>query len=374
MRIGYLTYGLDRSPTGIGRYVVELLYAFAKLPDAPEIVLLTTEREDRHGLWDMFEHHALPGSFLLPSIMTIGNGLLSLASKRYQLDIVHDPNGIAPFLGPKLGVQRVVTIYDAIAYIDPQMHNTLDNIRYHWHLPYAAQQAEKVITISECSRQDLIRYLGLAPERIAIVYPAIGSQFKPMVDEAEYQAVLARYAIKQPYLLYVGGINARKNIARLFEAFATVKPHYPDLTLVIGGKRQWQTKDIYETFRRLQLEEHVQFTGYVDDEDLPALYSAAQAFLFPSLYEGFGLPPLEAMACGTPVITSNVSSLPEVVGDAALLVDPYNVQSMMSALYQALENPRLVAHLRASGIQQAAKFTWEGAARETLRVYHEVLQ
>jgi glycosyltransferase involved in cell wall biosynthesis len=249
----------------------------------------------------------------------------------------------------------------------------LDNIRYHWHLPYAAQQAEKVITISECSRQDLITYLGLAPEKIAIVYPAIGSQFKPQVDEAERQAVLAKYTIKPPYLLYVGGINARKNIARLFEAFAAIKPRYPDLTLVIGGKRQWQTKEIYETFHRLSLEEHVHFTGYVDDVDLPALYSAAHAFLFPSLYEGFGLPPLEAMACGTPVITSNMSSLPEVVGDAALLVDPYNVRSMVSALYQVLENPRLAAHLRDRGIRQAAQFTWKAAARETWQVYQEIM-
>ncbi len=374
MRIGYLTYGLDRSPTGIGRYAVEVLLALAKLPDAPEIVLLTTEREDPSGLWDRFEHYTLSGCYLLPALLTFGNMLVSQAVRRYQLDVIHDPNGIAPFLGPAMGARRIVTVHDMFAYVYPETHNHLDNWRYYWHLPFAARRADTVITVSDCSRQDIMRYFGLSAERVAVIGEGIDPRFEPITDRDEHQAVFARYAIRQPYLLYVGGINARKNIARLFEAFATVKPHYPDLTLVIGGKRQWQTKEIYETFRRLQLEEHVQFTGYVADEDLPALYSAAQAFLFPSLYEGFGLPPLEAMACGTPVITSNVSSLPEVVGDAALLVDPYNVQSMVSALYQVLENPRLVAHLRASGIQQAAKFIWETAARETLQVYHEVLQ
>ena len=160
------------------------------------------------------------------------------------------------------------------------------------------------------------------------------------------RAVLAGYGITLPYLLYVGGINARKNIAQLFEAFSRLLARHNDLMLVIGGKRQWQTDAIDATFDRLNLSDHVHFTGYVADADLPALYSAAELFVFPSLYEGFGLPPLEAMACGVPAVTSNASSLPEVVGDAALTVDPYAVDDLTAAVERALTDRALRADLR----------------------------
>jgi glycosyltransferase involved in cell wall biosynthesis len=373
MRIGYLTYGLDRAPTGIGRYTVELLRALATLPDGPEVVLLTTEREDRHGLWDLFEQHALPGCRLLPALMTVGNVLLSQAARRYRLDVIHDPNGIAPFLGPRAGARRVVTIHDAFSYVYPDSHNWLDNWRYHHQLHFAVRRADTVITVSECSRHDLIRYLGLDGEQVHVIAEGVDPRFKPIVHNFERQAVLTRYGIKPPYLLYVGGINARKNIARLFEAYARLQERHPDVTLVIGGKRQWQTGQIDATIRRLNLANHVHFTGYVDDRDLPALYSAAELFVFPSLYEGFGLPPLEAMACRTPVVTSNVSSLPEVVGDAALVVDPYDVGGLAAAIERALTEMALRADLRRRGLERADDFTWERTARETLAVYQQML-
>src|SRR5262245_22531948 len=149
MRIGYLTYGLDRAPTGIGRYAVELLRAMAKLRSCPEIVLLSTEGTDAHYLWDAFEHHNLPGCRLLPALLTIGNIALSSAIRRYKLDGIHDPNGIAPFFGPAAGARRITTLHDAFAYIYPEKHNWLDNWRYRWHLPYAARHADAVITVSE---------------------------------------------------------------------------------------------------------------------------------------------------------------------------------------------------------------------------------
>ncbi len=373
MRVGYLTYGLDRAPAGIGRYAVELLRALAALPHSHQIVLLTTEPEDRHGLWGQFEHHALPGCRLLPALMTVGNLMLSQVAWRHQLDVIHDPNGIAPFLGPRAGIPRIVTIHDTFAYVHPETHNRLDNVRYRWQLPYTARRADAVITVSECSRHDLMCYLGLEAKHVHVIPEGVDPRFKPIADDGARQAVLARYRITPPYLLYVGGINARKNIVRLFEAYTRVRESQPDVTLVIGGKRQWQTHEIDATFRRLDLASHVHFTGYVDDADLPALYSAADAFVFPSLYEGFGIPPLEAMACGTPVVTSNVSSLPEVVGDAALTVDPYDVAGLAAAIGRVLADTALRADLRQRGIERAAQFTWERTARETLAIYEQVL-
>lgn len=374
MRIGFLTYGLDRAPTGIGRYAVELLRALAACVPALDMVLLTTEREDSYNLWQRFEHHPLPGCYLLPSLMTIGNGLLSFAARRYRLDLIHDPNGIAPFLGPALGARRVVTIHDAFAYVHPETHNRLDNWRYRWQLPMAARRSDAIITVSECSRRDITHYLGLTGQPVYTVPEGIDAQFRPVEDGAGRRALLERYGIRQPYLFYVGGINARKNIARLFEAFAQIQPRYPELKLVIAGKRQWRTGEIDAAFQRLSLSEHVHFTGYVADHDLPALYSAARLFVFPSLYEGFGLPPLEAMACGTPVITSNSSSLPEVTGDAALLIDPFDVSSLAEAICRVLDDAELAADLRRRGQQQAARFGWPRTAHETAQIYHRLME
>lgn len=373
MRIGFLTYGLDRAPTGIGRYAIELLRALAALPHGPEVVLLTTEREDQYGLWTLFEHHALPGCRLLPALMSIGNILISQAAQHYRLDIIHDPNGIAPFLWSDHGARRIVTIHDAFAFVVPQAHNRLDNWRYRFMLPYALRRADAVFTISERSRQDIKQYLAVPNAKLHIITYGIQSSFKPVTDADVRRSTLSRYGIKQPYLLYVGGINARKNIARLFEAFARVHECHPELTLVIGGQKQWQTDEIYTTFRYLNLDNEVHFTGYVEHSDLPALYSAAEAFVFPSLYEGFGLPPLEAMACGTPVVTSNISSLPEVVGDAALTVDPYDVGALARAIERTLTDEALRKDLRRRGPARSAQFTWEQTARKTTEVYERLL-
>ena len=373
MRVGYVTYGLDRAPTGIGRYAVELLRALAALPDAPELVLLTTEREDRHDLWAEFEHHPLPGCRLLPTLMTLGNLVVSDAARRYKLDLIHDPNGIAPFLGPRCGARRIVTIHDAFAYVHPETHNRLDTWRYHTLLPVAARHTDAVITVSEHAQRDLVRFLGLSHQQVVVAPNGVAPRFQPLPSDARRQDVLARYGIASPYLLYVGGINARKNIARLFEAFARLHERRPEVTLVIGGKRQWQTAEIDATFQRLNLERAVHFTGYLDDADLPALYSAAAAFVFPSLYEGFGLPPLEAMACGTPVVTSSTSSLPEVVGDAALTIDPYNIEALADALERVLSDEVLRATLRERGLRRATLFTWPRVARSTRDVYERVV-
>jgi glycosyltransferase involved in cell wall biosynthesis len=374
MRIGYLTYGLDRDPTGIGRYAVALLEALAELPDAPQIVLLTTERDDTRGLWRQFEHHALPGCGYLPALMTVGQGALSLAAGRLRLDLVHDPNGIAPFFGPRRGARRVVTLHDAFTYVQPQAQNWLDNWRYRWQLPRALRRADAVITVSACSRRDIAAHLGLAAERIAVIPEGVEAHFRPVPDCPARRATLARYGIAPPYLLYLGGINARKNVARLLEAYARLRERRPGIALVIAGKRQWLTGEIDATFERLALGDAVRFTGYVEDADLPALYSAAEAFVFPSLYEGFGLPPLEAMACGTPVVTSRVSALPELVGDAAVMIDPYDVPGLAAAIERVLTDDALRTDLRRRGLARSCQFTWRRAAGETLAIYNSIVQ
>lgn len=371
MRVGYLTYGLDRAPTGIGRYAVDLLCALATLPDAPTLVLLSTEASDPQGLWSQFEHYPLPGCRRLPALLSVGNVALSQAIRRYQLDIVHDPNGIAPFLGPAMGARRIVTLHDAFAFVCPEMHNWLDNWRYRSMLPTALRCSDAVISVSEASRRDLLHTLGLAPTQVHVIAEGVAPCFQPVAPECS-QPVLERYGITRPYILYLGALNARKNIARLLEAFAQVHLRHPQFTLVLGGKPQWKTASISTTLRQLDLGDAVQFIGYVADADLPALYSAATLFVFPSLYEGFGLPPLEAMACGTPVIAANATALPEVLGSAALLVDPYDVAAISAAMDRALSDPKLRADLRRRGFERVSYFTWQRTASATYALYQQV--
>jgi glycosyltransferase involved in cell wall biosynthesis len=374
MRVGYLTYGLDRSPTGIGRYAAELLTSLVQVAGSTEIVVLATEDSDTLQLGKLCEYHRIPHCRTLPALMSLGNLKLRMAASRYGLDAIHDPNGIAPFLwlGPE--TRSIVTLCDAFAYVHPESHNRLDNWRYRWYLPYALRRLDAVITISECSRADLINYLALTPEIVDVIPAGVNDRFNPDCNGTGVDAVLHRYGISSPYLLYVGALNDRKNVARLLEAYSRVRQQHPDVHLVIAGRRQWKTDAIEQAVRSLESDRAVHFTGYVKDEDLPALYRSAIAFIFPSLYEGFGLPPLEAMACGTPVITSNVSSLPEVTGNAAMLIDPYDVDDLARAIDRVLRDEALREQLRKNGLERASLFKWQQAALRTLRLYESVLQ
>ncbi len=393
MRIGYLTYGLDRNPGGIGRYALELLHVLASY-DNIHIVLLTTEREDIHGVWQQFEHHPLPGCRYLPMLMTLGHAEIALAAACYNLDLIFDPFTIAPFLGPRLGTRRIVTIHDTIAYHD-KTHNRLDRWRYRYMLPRILPHVDKVITVSNHSCSDIQSCWQVERERIHIVPEATHARFRPVPDSAERHTVLAYYDIPTPYILYIGGLNPRKNITGLLEAYAQVCNDYPE-RLVIVGKKEWKTSNIAPTIMRLGLEDAVHFTGYVNDEDLPTLYSAASLFVFPSFYEGFGLPPLEAMACGTPVVTSGTSSLPEVVhfdsspiddpsvvlsnvaalsdNDAAIMVNPHDSNEIAQGIRLILDTPALAAELRARGLKRAAHCSWERAAEETMHVFHAAME
>jgi len=205
-----------------------------------------------------------------------------------------------------------------------------------------------------------------------VIPEAAHTRYRPMSLESVDPA-LKRYVIERPYILYVGSLEKRKNLPRLLEAYAYLRETLPGWKLVIVGGRKWKSDPIYKAVQRLGLEPHVIFTGFVAEEDLPALYNGADLFVFPSLYEGFGLPVLEAMACGTPVVTSNTSSLPEVAGEAALLVAPTDVKAIAAAMQRVLSEPDLAAELRRRGLERASQFSWERTARETLAVYERVL-
>jgi glycosyltransferase involved in cell wall biosynthesis len=374
MRIGYLTYGLDRSPTGIGRYAVDLLRSLIRTANDAEIVILSTEKSDPFHLRDLCEFHTISGCSTLPSILSIGGLKLRSIASRINLDAIHDPNGVAPFHGLPGSVRSVVTLHDAFAFIYPEHHNRLDTWRYRWHLPYAVRKSDAVITVSKCSQRDLVKHLSLDPNKVSVIHEGVHPRYSPEGDELQDSRALAKYGVRPPYLLYVGGLNDRKNVARLLQSFDSLSDDHPGVQLVIAGKRQWKTQSIEQAFKSLSARTSVHFTGYLDDNDLPAVYRAATALVFPSLYEGFGLPPLEAMACGTPAIVSNRSSLPEVTGDAALLIDPYDTVGLTRQMDRILRDGALRESLRAHGLKRASQFNWDDAALQTLKVYETVVQ
>lgn len=268
-------------------------------------------------------------------------------------------------------IPAVFTVYD-LTYRLTDTHTTLNRLFLTWMMPRFLRAARAVIVISEATRRDLLAHYRVPAEKVHRVYGGVAASFRRTSTDA-MMAVRARYGLPTRFILSVGTIEPRKNYPRLLEAYRRLRDQGRTEGLVIVGKRGWRCEAFFERLRALDLEGVVTLPGFVADEDLPALYSAAEVFAYPSLYEGFGLPPLEALACGTPVVVSNTSSLPEVVGDAGLLVPPDDAEALAAALTRLLDNPVLRAQLSARSFHQAAQFTWEATARHTLEIYQEVL-
>ena len=240
-------------------------------------------------------------------------------------------------------------------------------------VPRSVRRATHVLADSQATKDDLIALYNTPPDKITVLLSGVSERFRPVKDPAIRRAVREKYGIPpDPYILSVGTVQPRKNYTRLMEALAALGAEAAQVHLVIAGGRGWLDSPIYRAVEALGLERRVHFTGFVEDDDLPALYSDALCLAYPSLYEGFGFPVLEAFACETPVITSKLSSMPEVAGDAALLVDPYNVAALSAALRRVLAEPALQAELVARGAQQVKQFTWERTARYLRAIYREL--
>ncbi|CCF83155.1 Glycosyltransferase [Nitrolancea hollandica Lb] len=371
-RLGLLAYGLDRPASGIGRFTIELAQALARFPDELAIMLLTPFSGSPAGLDRLYPSVRLRGR-LLPSLMSAGPPQIAAIARRAGLRVVHDPFGVSPFLVPHriAPFARVVTIHDMVPFIYPETHARLTNWLFRHYIPRTLRFVDQVVTVSEASRRDIQRYYGMPASKIRVIPNGVSPAFTPVPPTA-VAGVLRRYAVPQSYILTVGALQARKNLETLFAAYRVLRCKGLPHRLVVTGRKAWKAAGIFTSLQQLGLEEDVILTGYVADEDLPALYSGAAAFAFPSLYEGFGLPPLEAMACGTPVVTSNRSSLPEVVGTAGLTVEPSDVRGFASALERLLTDAALHEACRERGLARASRFTWDAAAAEYLDLYRSL--
>ncbi|MEO7021554.1 MAG: glycosyltransferase family 1 protein [Ktedonobacteraceae bacterium] len=382
MKIGINTLFFRHPASGSGQYLIHLLNALADIDTKNEYVLVGPDALPTNVAKQLhipFVHHAKAVAGPLgrnPSLekMAWEQWTGPREARRLGVDLFHVPYFAPPLLTGSTPI--VTTIHDAIPLRLPLYHAKARTKVYSSVVSRAAHKATMIITVSQHAKQDIIELLKLPAERIRVIYQAVSEDMQPVLDPEKLAAARARYGITGPYIFYLGGLDARKNVPQLVRAFAHLYQRLgnPNLQLLISGNPDKRSGALFPDPRpvaaNLDMSGQILYR-FVEDEDKAAVYSGANAFVFPSLYEGFGLDPLEAMACGAPVICSNRTSLPEVVGDAAISLDPDNVPDMVDAMYNVLTNAELSADLRMRGLQRAKLFNWHKTAGETLAVYEE---
>lgn len=275
---------------------------------------------------------------------------------------------------PGVKGKKVVMVHDMAYKVYPETIRKRTLYMLNKSLIKSCERADKIITVSEFSKQEIIKYLGIDENKIVIMPVGVDhTLFHPYYNKDEIMQVAVKYKLPDEYLLYLGTLEPRKNLVRLIQAYSQLKNEISDLPpLVMAGQKGWMYDDIFKTIKSLQLESCVIFTGYLDEKDIPLVVSGAKIFLFPSLYEGFGMPPLEAMACGVPVLASNAASLPEVVGDAGVLVDPYSVKGIKDGIKNLLDDENKRNELSKRGQERAKQFTWSKSVEVMQRVFEEL--
>jgi glycosyltransferase involved in cell wall biosynthesis len=291
------------------------------------------------------------------------------ALRKERVDLLHALAFVAPLISP---CPSVVTIYDLSFLLYPESFKRSKRFYLGLFTRLSARRARRIVVISESTKRDVVRLLGVSPEKVEVVYCGIDEAFRPLAED-QVAAFRSKRGLPERFILFVGTIEPRKNVTRLIEAFADLRFAICDLRLVIGGAKGWFYEDVFARVEELGLEGEVMFPGYIPVSELPLWYNAAELFVYPSLYEGFGLPPLEAMACGTPVVTANTSSLPEVVGEAGLTVDPLDVEGLAEAMRRVLGDEALRQEMRERGLQRAKGFSWTKTALETVQVYRRAM-
>ena len=372
LRIGFDLTPLSVARSGVGTYTACLLEQLQQGPDT----ILPLSHYPAGYRWSEGNHAARPKAINKTLWMQLH---LPRELKQLQPDLCHFTNHVAPLW---IACPSILTIHDMTLWLYPAYHPWRRLATMRPVIPYAARRAAAIITVSHSAKADIVRILGLSPDKVHVIYEAAGPEFRPLVEDSERNSptgpeldtVRRAYKLPSRFLLHVGTLEPRKNMVRLLQAFSDLRrtravPH--DLVLV--GQRGWKWEQIFAAVENLDLAGAIHFLDYVPGIRLPALYNLADALVYPSLYEGFGLPVIEAMASGLPVVTSPRGALPEVAGEAAQMVDPTDVESIAEGIRQVLTDRSLHASLRARGLTQAARFSWSKTAEQTRQLYCQVV-
>jgi len=376
-RIGIDYTSAVRQHAGIGRYTRGLIGALAEVDHVRQYVLFMAKPKAWPGAEG--QRRAWPANFTLRTVPFTDRQMaivwqrlrlpLPVELVTGRLDLFHSPDFVLP---PVRRARTVLTVHDLSFLRLPECSSPSLLAYLMDAVPRSVARADVLLADSESTRRDLIELLHVPEDRVFVLYAGVEERFRPEA-EARDARTRERHGLARPYILGVGTLQPRKNYGALIRAFhRLVEEHDLPHDLVIVGSKGWLYDDVFATIAELGLAERVRLLGLVDDDDLPALYRGADVFAFPSLYEGFGIPVLEAMGCGTPVVTSNVSSLPEVAGDAALQVPPDDVDALADAMWRSISDTALREALRIRGFRQAARFTWKRAAEELIGVYERV--
>ncbi|MGP8024213.1 MAG: glycosyltransferase family 4 protein [Methanobacterium sp.] len=372
MDIGIVSSFIDDFSGGIGVYTHQLL---------KNLNLIDKENEyyPIHYLEKNIDVYNQNKDIIIPKNRFVtgwGNNMLwryftlPLHLKKYSLDVIHDPYELGAFtFGGSF--RKIITVHDLTPLLFPSLFKKMDVIFHRLLLKKTINNADKIITVSYHTQKDLITYLNVPKDKIKVIYNGNDARFQPL-NYIEISKVREKYKLPERFILSVGGLHPIKNISRLLKAYNLSRRNGLNHKLVIVGMVMDKVSEIFQTLKGLNLEDQVIFTGKVPDNDLVGLYNSADLFIYPCLYAGFGLPPLEAMSCGTPVIASNNSSLPEVVGDAGLLINPYDITEIADAINNIITDDDLRKNLIKKGLKRSKQFNWSKSAYETLEVYKEV--
>jgi glycosyltransferase involved in cell wall biosynthesis len=375
LRVGFDATPAVRQGGGIGRYTRELLRAVAEVDQTTQFRLFYASPASAAGrtlpaLPANFSVRHLPfDDIWLARVWHRAQAPIPVEWITGRIDLFHSPDFTLP--PTRRGTRTLLTVHDLSFVRDPESAVPVLRAYLNQVVPRSVARADHVLADSQATRADLMALYGTPAEKISVLYGGVNEAFQPVRDAAVLRAARARYRLGQaPFILAVGTLQPRKNYTRLIQAFAQLGE--PDVNLVIAGGKGWMYEAIFAEVERLRLGERVIFAGFVADEDLPALYSAASVLAYPSTYEGFGLPILEAFACGTPVVTSTAACLPEVAGEAALLVPPTDVAALAEALGRAYGDQPTRDRLIQAGNARARQFTWRAAAGQLIELYHRL--
>ncbi len=355
---------------GIAQYTRHLIRELAQLDHAGDQYVILQSRKDSLPETLPNARCIRYASLWTPPHNRFEQWTLPLELARLGLDLLHSPDFIPPFRG---AFRRVITVHDLNFLLYPQFLTAQSRRYYNGQIRRAVAAGNHILADSHATRHDLVRLLGAPPEKITVVWLAANPLYRRLSSD-ETQAALAQYQLAPSYVLFTGTFEPRKNLPGLLAAYRALRESWRDAPpLVLAGRRGWLYDEIFAHIETLNVSAWVRFIENPDDETLRALYNGAGVFVLPSFYEGFGLPVLEAMACGAPVIIANRASLPEIAGQAALLIEPEDTSALSGAIFRVLTDPILRAQMARAGLAQAMRFSWEKTAQETSAIYHQVL-